>query len=385
MNKGTVQKINFLQVEIGRGHPFYLDGIISGIPADRLGMVQDVVEMARGSSRLAWRLVRAMYHLAASGGWAGVCYSQLRRHNDYNQPGLMLKWLGRDIRRLHAHGHDPLVVAHPILAAILKGRPNLFYQHGELVAPGESLVRGDHKVLVPLSSTAGAFRDAGIPAAQIEVTGLCIEPALVAQADDAFQARLVRINGKGPLTGAVFSSGAEPWAHVKAMVAAALSAVQAGGRIRIFAHRHGRLEKYARAGFVAGGLALNSDISAPAECRACLCLYESRRDLDALTARFFTQFDYFISPSHERSNWAMGLGLPMLMVGPPIGSFAPLNWQLLLNAGVARPLGHPLDFGAWLAQQQADGALTRLATAGYGRYPIDGFARIVERILSDRL
>jgi hypothetical protein len=385
MNTGTVQKINFLQVEIGRGHPFYLDGIISGIPAGRLGVVQDVFEVARSSSRLVWRLVRAMYHLASSGGWVGACYSQVRRHNDYNQSGLMLKWLGRDIRRLHVHRHDPLVVAHPILAAILKGRQNLFYQHGELVAPGESLVRGGHKVLVPLSFTADAFRDADIPAAQIEVTGLCIEPALVAQADKTFQARLVRINEKNPLTGAVFSSGAEPQAHVKAMVAAALSAVQAGGRIRIFAHRHGRLEAYARACFAAGGLSLNSDMSATAECQACLCLYDSRCGMDALTARFFPQFDYFISPSHERSNWAMGLGLPMLMAGPPVGSFAPLNWQLLLNARVARPLGHPLDFGAWLAQQRAGGVLTRLATAGYGQYPINGFARIVEMLLSDRL
>ena len=385
MSKGTVQKINFLQVEVGRGHPFYLDGIISGIPADRLGSVQDVFFIAAGSSQLAWRLVRALYRLAASGGWAGACYSNLRRHNDYNKFGLMLKWLGRDIRRLHVHGHDPLVVSHPILAAILKGRPNLFYQHGEMVAPGEALVRGGHKVLVPLGSTADTFRDAGIPATQIEVTGLCIEPALVAQADKTFQARLARINGKEPLTGAVFSSGAEPQTHVRAMVAAALSAAQAGGRIRILAHRHGRLEKYARAGFAAGNLALNSDISAPAECQACLCLYGSRRELDVLTARFFPQFDYFISPSHERSNWAMGLGVPMVMVGPPIGSFAPLNWQLLVKSGVALPLENPSSFGTWLAQQRAGGALTRLATAGYGRHPVNGFAYIVERILSDRL
>jgi len=384
MNKGTVQKINFLQVEIGRGHPFYLDGIISGIPAGRVGIVQDVFELAAGSSRLVWCLVRALYHLAASGGWAGACYSQLRLHNDYNRPGLMLEWLGRDIRRLHVQGRDPLVVSHPILAAILKGRPNLVYQHGELVVPGEALVRGPHKVLVPLNSTADAFCAAGIPAAQIEVTGLCVEPALVAQADHAFQVRWVRLGGKAPLTGAVFSSGAEPLAHVKAMVAAAWSAVQAGGRVRVFARHHGRLEKHARAVFAVGGVKLVPAESAVGDDPAVLCLYDSRRALDALTARFFAEFDYFISPSHERSNWSMGLGLPMVMVGPAVGSFAPLNWQLLMKSGVALPLENPSAFGPWLAQQRAGGVLTRLATAGYGRHPVNGFAHIAEMLLSDR-
>jgi hypothetical protein len=112
---------------------------------------------------------------------------------------------------------------------------------------------------------------------------------------------------------------------------------------------------------------------------ALLISYASRRELNHFTAQLFAHFDYFVAPPHERTNWALGLGLPMLMPGPDIGSYAPLNRRTLLEAGVARELPKDptrVSEAGSLARLLTPGALTRMAEAGWERYPIDGFDRI---------
>ncbi|MGD8866593.1 MAG: hypothetical protein PVI01_03170 [Gemmatimonadales bacterium] len=382
---GRSGQINFLYTNIGRGHPFYLDGIIGCLPSERVGDVTDVFAGTTGLARGLWVGARLIYRSVGGGGPYSSLYNRLRQRNDYDRHGPLQRLMGRPLRRTYSDRPDPLVTAHPVLVAILEGTRGLIYQHGEVTAPVESWVHGRHRVLVPLSSTADRFIAAGIPERNLFVSGLCIESALVEAAEGAFEGRLARLAGGDPLCGAFFTSGAEPREHVKRLVSAVLSAACAGGRALVFARGNGRFAARLRARLEKSGRDFASVRSIAelrgAESEVLLCLYENRRGLDAFTARLFERFDYFVAPSHERTNWALGLGLPMFIVDPPLGSYAPLNRELLLAASVARALEErrvASRFGSRVGELHAAGELTRMAEAGWGRFEIRGFCNIAE-------
>ena len=95
----------------------------------------------------------------------------------------------------------------------------------------------------------------------------------------------------------------------------------------------------------------------------------------------FPFFDFFVAPSHERTNWALGLGLPLFIVGPCIGPFAPLNQAKLLDVGVAKVIDsseQAVRFGDDLTDLMRSGQLAAMANAGWGKQSIDGFAKIAE-------
>ena len=145
-----------------------------------------------------------------------------------------------------------------------------------------------------------------------------------------------------------------------------------GHDIVMVARRGGRLWKMARAeiGSFPGDSALLE--------------YENRLELDRLTADVVPRLDVVVSPPHERSNWAMALGIPFCLVGPDIGPFAPLNRALLLGAGVAVELHSPeaaAELPAVLSELRDRGLLVRMADNGTGP-PIDGFQRAA-RILAE--
>jgi hypothetical protein len=64
--------ISLLGCEIGRGHPFYMDGLRGALKSagrdDLIDRDSDVFREARGLSRLAWEGVRHSYRLAGHGG-----------------------------------------------------------------------------------------------------------------------------------------------------------------------------------------------------------------------------------------------------------------------------------------------------------------------------
>lgn len=389
--QAETRRIEFLYTNIGRGHPFYLDGIIECLPEDRIGTVSDVFTVAGGLAHGAWSLARFVYESAGGGGIYSSLYNRLRRRSDYNRRGPLQITMGRPLRKALLESPNPLVVAHPLLVAMLKEKTSLVYQHGEVAAPRESLVLGRHPVLVPLSSTADSFVSAGFPSSNLFVSGLCIEPALVDLAQRAWEKRLDRITAAGPLCGAFFSSGAEPREHVERLTDAAASAVASGGRVIAFARRSGRLAAGLARRFEEMDRDLDSlgvaDQLPDREFGALLCLFDDRRQLDSLTARLFDRFDYFVAPSHERSNWALGLGLPMFVVDPPLGSFSPLNREFVLAASVAATLAGPaesesLDFGGRLGELHATGGLAEMARAGWGRFDIRGFVNIAQFLQS---
>jgi hypothetical protein len=368
--------IHFLGSEVGRGHPFYGDGVRRALAAagrdDLVGREADVFSVSRGTSRLAWRAVRAAYRIAGRGGGIAAVYHRMRGRVDYDVDSRLLRSLGRDLRRW-AGDEGLVVVDHPAVAGALGGRRGVWYVHGEMVAPPESVVRRASGVLVPTDEVAGEFVRGGVPADRVRVTGICVENELVPGAGAAAAARRERLAGGGPLTLAFFSSGAEPPPHVATLAAAAEAGRGAGHDVRLFARRGGRLARAAR-GLLRG---------APDATRAASIVeWESRTELDRLTAERLPAVDVVVSPPHERSNWAVALGIPFLLVGPDIGPFAPLNRRLLLRRGVAVELHSPeaaARLPETLAELTARGLLVRMAENGIGP-PIDGF-RVAVRTL----
>ena len=390
----TSPLINFLYTNIGRGHPFYLDGILEAlVRKGDIGLVRgetDVFEVSRGISRFTWQVARWIYQKGSSPGIAAVLYKKLRSNADYNRPGAILRLMGRDIQSRFLQDSNPIVVAHPILVAILKNKKGLIYQHGEVVTPKEAVVMGASKVLVPTNRTANLFLDSGYDSNDVMVTGLCIEPSLVRQAGDAFPARLKRIGVDDRLVGAFFSSGAEPRQHIEKLVRAASSAVTQGGSVVVFTQRNGVLSRMAAKRFLSAGIEhanINAREFVPVDLPPALIVQcASRREENGFMAQLFPAFDYFVAPSHERTNWALGLGLPMFVVSPQIGPFAPLNNELLVRAGVAEQIDSNSAanaFGERLNNLRATGKLAKMAKAGMGKYPIDGFEKIAEFLINN--
>jgi len=271
-----------------------------------------------------------------------------------------------------------------------RNRPNLIYQHGELVAPRECFVGGDHWILVPSDALRSVFCQNASSPDRVVVTGLCIEPGLVAAAKSAYAARRQRLAECTETTGAFFSSGAEPHGHVCTLVAAAASAVREGHRAVLMASRGGDYARAARRHFGAMDLPLvetGSPEALPESVpQAMLCVYDSREALNRFTITLFPQFDYFLSPSHERVNWALGLGLPMFVVDPPIGTFSPLNRELVLQEKVAAAIAGPKqaeEFGGTLSAGVNSGELAARASRGWGRHNINGFANCARFLIKN--
>lgn len=383
------RRISFLYTNIGRGHPFYLDGIIDSMvrrsDSRLVHNTVDVFEISSGNSRLGWQAARWLYRRGSSPGPVSRIYSAIRSNQDFNRRGFLLSLLKRDIVRKYASGSSPLVVAHPILVACLKGRANLIYQHGELVAPMAALVAGASKVIVPTDTVADAFEKTGYGRKDIFISGLCIEPALVGQAFDSLKQRKNRMEQKEPLTGAFYSSGAEPAEHVAKLVLGATSVVNNGGRAILFVRAGGSFLKQSLAALENSSIQYRivdsaDDLSEELP-QALVVRFDSRRIEDQLSARLFSSFDYLVAPAHERSNWALGLGLPMLAVGPAIGPFAPLNRDLVVQEGVAISIESNQEaarMGVTIEKLRQSGRLEQMAGAGWGRRRIDGFDNIAQ-------
>jgi len=383
--------LQLLCTDIGRGHPFYLDGIAdalerrepSGLTIER----HSVFDISHGLARLAWCAVRGAYRLGSGGGVSSWVYSGLRSGRDYTNAGLVGRLLARDLMKFFASRPGPVVVSHPLLVGLMASRTRVIYQHGELVAPRESLVPGAELIIVPTVKVADAFIRAGYRPDKILVSGLCIEPALAAQAELSYERRLRRMAGDGPLTGLFSSSGSEPKQHVAQLISSITSCVESGVRVRVLARAGGRLERELIYDSKIKGLIhrkLRAGDAWPQELGLCgLAGFRSRREENVLAAYLMAEVDFVVCPAHERSNWAMGLGLPAFLLTPAIGPFAPLNQSLLVTAGTAGLVDSgsgPAGLGSAVRGLRASGQLAAMARLGWGS-PIDGFARIVAALV----
>jgi hypothetical protein len=365
---------SFLSSEIGRGHPFYLDGLIRAIEASGCaGLIErraSVFDVSRGLSLLAWKVVRASYGNAGRGGWSADLYHRVRGRVSYNERSALLALLGRDLRAW-AGETGRVFVDHPAIVGALGDRGDVWYMHGEMVVPEEAVVRSASRIFVPTEEAADEFVRGGVDRAKLLVTGVCVENELVPGAVASLEGRRVRIASRAELTVAFFSSGAEPPPHVEVLARGAAAIAGAGHAAVVFAKRGGRLERRV---LKQGGGAATEIVS-----------FETREELDRKTAERFARFDIVVSPPHERSSWAFALGVPFFLVGPDIGPFAPRNRKLLLRTGAAAEIASPQAADRLhevLHQLRGSGDLLRMSKSG-GTVPFRGFERAAQYVIEE--
>jgi len=379
---GKTAALQVIYTNIGRGHPYYLDGIVEAMRdnyADRLELMStDVFALSGGWGRRLWRLARYMYHTGSQGGMTGRFYERIRRERKADRPGRAERIMARDLRGFVKEQSGPVLVAHPLLASMLSDLAPVYYQHGEVAVPREAAVAGCAKVYVPLETSADALVQFGLERSGLEVSGLCVESRLVPAAGRAYGNRLERLRRNRFLTGAFFSSGAEPSGHVAKIIMAAESLIPTEHKGVIFCRAGGRLEYALRERGLAGDDPQKTGLEVLA--------FRSRREENELTLSVFDRFDYFLGPAHERTNWAIGLGLPMFVLHPTIGTFSPLNHSFLINRRVAVDIASEKDAAGFVSKLDRlldSGALADMARNGFNQYRIDGFSRIADSLVRD--
>ncbi len=380
--------INAVYLEIGRGHPFYLDGVLEALNRRGISYTRtDVADISRGVAGIGWKLVNRAYELGARGGLTSSLYHKARQRRKPENYGILERTLAREIRALSRATPGLYLVSHPLLVPMISPQRQVFYVHGEIAAPGEAAISRAEIIFVPLQETKASFVEIGLDPSRIIVTGLCLEPGLTEKTKDSFEKRCERLARNEVLTGAFFSSGAEPPLHIRKIAKALKSLRESGQSAIVFCKAGGRLEKEIRDRLKIKPLLASSPLSE-------LCddmpnnqirafSFSSREEESALTAKLFEQFDYLLAPSHERTNWALGLGLPFFILYPLIGPYAPLNRRFLLDAGAAKELRDDRSaesLGRFISVKYNREALLQMAKSNFGKYNIDGFNAIADYI-----
>lgn len=349
----TARPLVAVSSEIGRGHPCYLESVLTAL--QELGRSVPLTT----ASGPGWKLARLLYRLGSQGGILTAVYNLLRTSGPPSK--LQLCLLDCGLGRRFAGTDATVLVDHPLLAHLLSPVCRVAYIHGEIAAPQISAVPGAWRIFVPLAQTAERLLASGVRHEALSVTGLMIEPALLEQAEPAFKARQTRLHASQsePLTVGFFTSGAYPKPHLRAIKDAVCSVQAAGHRAIVFAG--------------CKGCCINScDVRT----------FGSREEENLATAARFADLDCMVTAAHERTNWAVGLGLPMFCLLPHIGPYACDNFGFAQAQGVCLPLVDPCDFGWELRRLHRHGRLAEMSAAGWGRYALTGARCAAESLLS---
>jgi len=379
--------------EVGRGHPSYLDSVLLAIArlqsAATSGLGHDpesskdsghvphlaVPELCAGTSGLAWRLARLGYKLGSRGGVATWLYNHLR--SPAARPsGLQLSLLGSSLRKTFAGYEGICLVDHPLLAQILAPVCRVAYLHCEIAAPGLSAVPAAWRTFVPLESTRRKLLAAGCRPSAVHVTGLVVEPELADKAESAFAARLARFDSDQPLTAGFFASGAEPRPHAVSITTAAASVTLAGHKA-IIAWGTGML-KAAKV-----QMALRRQWAVEGSTRVIWA--RTRQASTSAVAKVLPDIDLIVTAAHERTNWTVGLGLPMFALLPNIGPFAAANFAFASEQGTCLPLATTADaagLGEKIDKLRREGRLVAMARNGWGKHTINGAETIARSLLA---
>ena len=111
---------------------------------------------------------------------------------------------------------------------------------------------------------------------------------------------------------------------------------------------------------------------------------QTRQQETTRTAEIFPEMDVMVAAAHERTNWAVGLGLPMFVLLPHIGPFASLNYRFADEQDVCLPVTTLVDaerLGLTISEMRRTGRLKQMADNGYNRLPTDGATRIARHLL----
>ncbi len=385
-----------ISTEIGRGHPSYLDSVIQSLfrKNENLRMLQTTVfKQSAGVSKSLWRIIRLLYNFGSKSGPVVKLYNLFRDATaQSSDKSLVLNLLGRDLKKILRDFKGICLVAHPLLARILTQTCDVWYVHGEIAAPPECAISGAKKIFVPLRETGDKLISPGADPDSIVVCGLMIEPSLVDSAEKAFNLRLERINSGKNLTIGFFTSGAYPFEHLRKILVSIKSVIDNGMKAVIFTGTNPtkfqwfkkKMEK------LKINIAIDDGESSGIEENWEIKIIH-RKTQQAETekaAELLPYLDSFMAPSHERTNWAVGLGLPMFVLFPLIGTFSPQNFKFAEKQGVCYPIDtieKAQDLGQIITQLRENSKLSEMAKKGFGIHQINGSEIAASHILENLL
>lgn len=386
------QKIVALYSDIGRGHPSYLDSFLSRLKKRYPDLVcRTVFQESKGISLLSWRFLLWLYNIGGKGGLQTKFYNLIRRISQQgSEDSLVTKILGRDLKRACKNFSGICLVDHPLIAKSLAGICRIWYVHGEIAAPAECAVRGVEKILVPLDETKEKLILLGAERETILVCGLMIEPSLMDNAEISHQRRLERIRSNQPLTVGFFTSGAYPKEHMEKIILGARSVIQKKMRAIVFCGTNPYKFEWMRNKVRDWGAKIvedKEDITIENKEPDLMLVSRKTRQEDTQRAvELIPHLDVFVAASHERTNWAVGLGLPMFALFPLIGTFAWQNFEFAQKQKVVYPLDSQEkaeNLGEILSELRQNGQWLKMVKNGFGVHSINGIETAVSQFVKD--
>jgi hypothetical protein len=357
-----------VNLEIGLGHPNYLDYVLQALhnQAPDIEIKHwDVISNESALAKRFWQSTKMVYRLGAQEGIFSRFYNTFRAQSKNRTfPGYVLQSTQKEVNRFPGI----ILISHPLLAQSICGR--VWYIHGEIAAPQEAICKNVEKIIVPLNETKEKFISYGIKPDKVLVTGLLLAPELTVNAKEVFQKRLLRIRSEKPLTIGFFISGAYPKSHIDKIIAGIISATEYNQRVIVFIGIEAKKAK----DFLKQ---LNKMQVRKHKSDASIIFLQGkdRAGYQNKIHRLLPLLDAFVAASHEHTNWAIGLGLPMFALFPMIGSYAEENFKFARKQGVVFPLRTIADaknLGKTVLEIRSSGVLLKMIENGFGKFPIDG-------------
>lgn len=364
-------RITAINVEIGFGHPNYLDYVLEVLhrvtPHIEIEYY-DVISQAPCFSKWFWLLSKKLYSVGAKGGLYTQFYNKLRESNNVR----FLPRLGKcDMKS------DVILVSHSLLAQNLAGR--VWYIHGEIAAPKECAVCNVEKIIVPTDMTKQKLISYGVSSKKILVTGLLLSSDLVGNAKDNFEKRLVRIESNKPLTVGFFISGAYPKPHIDKVITGINSVTKENNRAIVFLGLD-----YKKGKNFFNQLSRIRDQEKNFRSSILFIQGKNRQDYQKRVNRLLPLLDIFVAPSHEHVNWALGLGIPMFALFPMIGSYSKENFEFMKKQGVALPILTITDaqnLSQTISELRDKKTLIQMAKNGFEKLPINGAVNTTQELI----
>jgi hypothetical protein len=396
LNPHREQRITALCSDIGRGHPSYLDSLVAWLKKRYPHLVcRTVFQESKGLSLLGWRFLSWLYRTSGKRGLTTKFYNSIRKRSQMGlstgsigTDSLLTKILGRDLKRAYKNFPGICLVDHPIVARSLADTCRVWYVHGEIAAPSECAIKGVEKILVPLEETKDRLIHWGAKRETISVCGLMIEPALVYTAETSYQKRVERIRSNQPLTVGFFTSGAYPKEHMEKIMLGAKSVIGEKMKAIIFCGINYQKFEWVKNKAMNWGAKIVEDkedtLRENEEFDLLLVFRKTRQEDTQRAVEFIPQIDVFVAASHERTNWGVGLGLPMMVLFPLIGTFASLNFEFAKKQKVVYPLDSlekAKNLGEILSGLRQSGQLLKMAQNGFGVFSINGTETAMSHLL----
>ena len=182
------------------------------------------------------------------------------------------------------------------------------------------------------------------------------------------------------MTVAFFISQAYPKPHIEKIIVGVESVIRKGMRAIVFTGTEPQKGQYIKKQLE---LILKRNPQYKPESFK-IIISNSRHEENQKTAEFISEVDIIVAASHERTNWAVGLGLPIFVLFPLIGTYAEQNFDFAFDREVAHPIRNleaAKNLGEKLIEMHKAGTLSKMAKCGFSSYSLNGTEFIVDYLI----